>query len=157
MVGPGFGVTAWSTGCFVEADESFAAGCSSGEPSSPLDEIDGLAGSSDELLLGKSDADSCSGEVAASLGKAGDPSAAGKSSIVSPVFLGKSGDLPSADTSSGELMVVSGKVDLVFLRPSVEFFLSTLLLSFMKAGFVVRGEQERGSGGLVSIDRKSVV
>ena len=97
------------------------------------------------------DAHSFSGEVAASLGKAGDPSAAGNSAIVSPVSLGKSGDLSSAGSSSGELMEVPGKADLEFLRPLVELFLSTLLLSFMKAGFVVRGEQERGSGGLVSI------
>ena len=122
MVGPGSGVTAWSTECFVEADESFATGCSSGEPPMPVDETDGLAGSSDELFLGKGDADSCSDEAAASLGKAGDPSAAGNSSIVSPVSLGKSGDLSSAGTSSGELMVVPGKSDLVFLRPSVELF-----------------------------------
>ena len=78
MVGLGSGDTAWSTGCLVEVDESFVAGCSYGEPSVTSDETDGLAGSSDELLLGKGDADSCSGEVVASLGMAGDPSAVGK-------------------------------------------------------------------------------
>ena len=87
------------------------------------------------------DAGSFPGEVAASLGKAGDPSVAGNCAIVSPVSLGKSGDFFSAGPSSGELMEVPGKADLVFLRPSVEFFLSTLLLSFMKAGFVVLGDQ----------------
>ena len=155
MVGPEFGDTAWSTGCLVEADESFVAGSSSGEPSAPSDETDGLVGSSDELLLGKADgpcdAGSCSGEVAASLGKAGDPSAVGISPIESPVSLGKSGDLSSAGTSSGELMVVPGKADLVFLRSSVEFFLSTLLLSLMKVGFMVLGDQEGDNGGLVSL------
>ena len=39
----------------------------------------------------------------------------------------------------------------MFLRPSVEFFSSTLLLSFMKAGFVVLGDQEGDNGGLVSL------
>ena len=47
--------------------------------------------------------------------------------------------------------MVPGKADLVFLRPLVEFFLSTLLLSFMKAGFVVLGDQEGGNGGLASL------
>ena len=141
MVASGSGATGWSTWCNSEADESFAAGCSSGEPSAPSDVSDGLAGSSDELLQGKGDVDSFSGEVAASLGKAGDPSAAGKCSIMSLVSLGKSGDLSSAGSSFDELMEVPGKADLEFLRPSVEFFLSTLLLSFMKAGFVVLGDQ----------------
>ena len=97
------------------------------------------------------DADSLSGEVAASLGKAGDPSAAGNSAIVSPVSLGKSGDLSSVGPSFSELLEVLGKADLEFLRPSGEFFLSTLLLSFMKARFVVLGDQEGGNGGLVSL------
>ena len=97
------------------------------------------------------DADCLSGEVAAFLGKAGDSSVAGNSAMVSPVSLGRSGDFFSAGPSSGELMEVPGKVDLKFLRPSVELFLSTLLLSFMKAGYVVLGEQEGGNGGLVSL------
>ena len=159
MVGPGSGDTAWSTGFSEEADETSAAGSSSGEPSAPSGETDSpsLASSSDELLshLGKADgpcdASTCSVEVVASLGKAGDPSAAGISSIESPISLGKSGDLSSAGTSSGELMVVSGKADLVFSRPLVEYFLSTLLLSFLKARLVVLGDQEGDNGGLVSL------
>ena len=70
---------------------------------------------------------------------------------MSPVSLGKSGNLSSAGSSSGELMEVTGKADLALLRPSVEFFLSTLLLGFMKAGFVVLGDQEGDNGGLVSL------
>ena len=62
MVASGSGATGWSTWCNSEADESFAVGCSSGEPSAPSDVSDGLAGSSDELLQGKGDVDSFSGE-----------------------------------------------------------------------------------------------
>ena len=46
--------------------------------------------------------------------------------------------------------MVPGKADLVFLRPLVEYFLSTLFLSFLKAGLVVLGDQEGDNGGLVS-------
>ena len=151
LVVSGSGDMDWSTGCIAEVDEPSVAGCSSGEPSAPSDLSGVLAGSSDEPLQGMGDADSLSGEVAASLGKAGDPSVAGNSAIVLPVSLGKSGDFFSAGPSSSELMEVLGKANLEFLRPSIELFLSTLLLSFMKAGFVVLGEQERGTGGLVSI------
>ena len=106
MAGLGSGDTAWSTGFLVEADVTFIAGNSSGEPSSPSGETDGLTGSSDELLshLGKADdpcnAGTSSVELVASLGKAGDPSSAGISSVESPVSLGKSDDLSSAGTSS---------------------------------------------------------
>ena len=108
LVASGSGVTDWSAGCIAEADEPFATGCSSGEPSASSDVFEGLAGSSDELLQGMGDANSFSGEVAASLGKAGDPSTAGDSAIVSPVSLGKSSDLSSAGSSSGELLEVPG-------------------------------------------------
>ena len=43
------------------------------------------------------------------------------------------------------------KADLVFPRPLVEYFLSTLFLSFLKAGLVVLGDQEGDNGGLVSL------
>ena len=46
--------------------------------------------------------------------------------------------------------MVPGKANLVFLRPLVEYFLSTLFLSFLKAGLVVLGDQEGDNGGLVS-------
>ena len=46
--------------------------------------------------------------------------------------------------------MVPGKADLVFSRPLVEYFLSTLFLSFLKAGLVVLGDQEGDNGGLVS-------
>ena len=147
----GSGDTDWSPGLIDEDEELSVNGCCSGELPASSDLPGDPAGSSDEPLQGVGDAVSFPGEVAASLGKAGDPSVAGKCAIGSPVSLGMSGDLFSAGPSSGELMEVPGKADLKFLGLSVELFLSTLLLSFMKAGFVVRGEQERGSGGLVSI------
>ena len=50
LVASGSGATDWSTGCIAEADEPFAAGCSSGEPSVPSDVSGVLAGSSVELL-----------------------------------------------------------------------------------------------------------
>ena len=68
LVASGSGVTDWSAGCIAEADEPFATGCSSGEPSASSDVFEGLAGSSDELLQGMGDAESFFGEVTASLG-----------------------------------------------------------------------------------------
>ena len=50
LVASGSGATDWSTGCIAEADEPFAAGCSSGEPSAPSDVSGVLVGSSVELL-----------------------------------------------------------------------------------------------------------
>ena len=41
MAGPESGDTAWSTGFLVEADDTFVAGSSSGESSSPSGETDG--------------------------------------------------------------------------------------------------------------------
>ena len=159
MAVPEFRVTAWCARYLVEADDHFVVGYSSGEPSSPSGEADGssLAGSSDELLsyLGKADgpcdAGTSSVELAASLGKADDPFSAGISSVESSFSLGKSDELSSVGTSSGELMVFLGKADLVFPRPLVECFLSVLFLSFLRAGLVVLGDQERDDGGLVSL------
>ena len=158
MAVPRSGVTAWSAGYLVEANDLFVIGCSSGEPSLPSGEADGssLAGSSDELLsyLGKAngpcDAGISSVELAASLGKADDLSSAGIRSVESSFSPGKSDKLSSVCTSSGELMVFLGKADLVFPRPLVECFLSVLFLSFLRAGLVVLGDQEGDDGGLVS-------
>ena len=143
----------------VEAEDHFVVGCSSSEPSSLSGEADGssLAGSSDKLLshLGKADGPcdvgTSSVELAASLGKSDDPSSAGISSIESPFSLGKSDELSSVSTSSGELLVFPGKAELVFPRPLVEYFLSILFLSFLKAGLMVLGDQEGDNGGLVSL------